>query len=90
MASSLDKLTSNLDKPSFTCTSKYYNDDQLDLLLRKGVYPYKYMDSLQRLGENQLPPKEAFYSRLNGDGISDADYEHALKVRNTKELSQPI
>ena len=47
------------------------SEDKLDLLLRKGSYPYEYMDSIKRLGETQLPPKEAFYSRLNGEEISD-------------------
>ena len=35
------------------------------LLLRKGVYPYEYMDSWQRFDETSLPDKEAFYSNLN-------------------------
>ena len=38
------------------------------------------MDSLKRLDETQLPPKESFYSRLTGEDISDADYEHAQTV----------
>ena len=38
------------------------------------------MDSLERFKENKLPPKEVFYSRLTGEGISDEDYEHAKKV----------
>ena len=82
MASSLDRLSGNLDKQAFTNTSRYYDGKQLDLLLRKGVYPYEYMDSTKRLDETQLPPKKAFYSRLSGDDISDEDYEHAQKVWN--------
>ena len=30
------------------------------LLLRKGVYPYEYMDSWERLGERLLPNKNIF------------------------------
>ena len=52
----------------------------LNLLLRKDVYPYNYMDSLKRLDESQLPTKEAFYSRLNGEDIADDEYEHAQTV----------
>ena len=78
MASSLDKLSGNLNKDCFANTSKYYG--QLDLLLRKGVYPYEYMDSVTRFGETELPPQEAFHSRLSGDDIGAADYEHAKKV----------
>ena len=32
------------------------------LLLRKGVYPYEYMDSWRRFDETTLPPNEVFYS----------------------------
>jgi len=57
-----------------------YSGKQLDLLLRKGCYPYDYMDSLDRLNETKLPLKEAFYSKLVDAGISDEDYEHAQTV----------
>nr|XP_012563435.1 unnamed protein product [Hydra vulgaris] len=32
---------------------------------KKGVYPYEWVDSIDKLNETQLPPKESFYSRLN-------------------------
>ena len=50
------------------------------LLLRKGVYPYEYMDSWERFNETSLPDKKAFYSELNLEDITDKDYEHAQKV----------
>ena len=49
------------------------------LLLRKGVYPYEYMDSWERFNETSLPSKKDFYSELNLEDISDKDYEHAKK-----------
>ena len=52
------------------------------LLLRKGVYPYEYMDSWERFNETLLPPKKAFYSELNLEDISDKDYLLAQKVWN--------
>ena len=51
------------------------------MLLRKGVYPYEYMDSWEKFNETALPPKEAFYSNLNLEDISDEDYKHAQKIR---------
>ncbi|CAH3144907.1 unnamed protein product, partial [Porites lobata] len=54
----------------------------LDLLTRKGVYPYDYVSSIEKLSETQLPPKEEFYSRLNDEDISDEDYHHAIRVWN--------
>ena len=80
MPSSLSKLTSNLEKDQFRNLQSMYEGEQLALLKCKGVYPYEYVDSLDKLAETQLPPKEAFYSRLSGDNISDEDYEHAQKV----------
>ena len=44
------------------------------------------MDSLKKLKETKLPPREAFYSRFNDEGISDEDYVHARKVWETFEM----
>ena len=38
------------------------------------------MDSWQRFGETSLPDKEAFYSNLNMDDITDVDHMHAKRV----------
>ena len=43
--------------------NKYLN--KFSLLLRKGVYPYEYMDSWENFNETELPNKESFYSELN-------------------------
>ena len=51
-------------------------------MTRKGVYPYEYMDSVERFQEPQLPPKEAFYSSLTEEDISEIDYTHAQRVFN--------
>ncbi|XP_057308090.1 uncharacterized protein LOC130645977 [Hydractinia symbiolongicarpus] len=56
--------------------------DTFRLMLRKDVYPYEYMNGWQRFEESELPPKEAFYSKLNMKGISDNDHEYAKKVWN--------
>ena len=49
-------------------------------MLRKGVYPYEYIDSWERFSEISLPSKEDFYSNLNMEDISDIDYRHANNV----------
>ena len=40
------------------------------------------MDSWKKVEETSLPPKNAYYSRLNIKGIADQDYEHAKQVWN--------
>ena len=57
-----------------------YSGEKRDLLLRKGVYPYDWVDSIDKFSETQLPPIEMFYSKLCDEGISDEDYLHAQKV----------
>ena len=80
MASSLDKLSSNLKIDQFVYLKKYYSGNHLSLLFRKGVYLYDYVDCMKKLDETSLPPKEAFYSKLTGDGITYEDYQHAQTV----------
>ena len=73
----LNKLIENV--PS---TYRFCNGDlnKFVMLLRKGVYPYEYMDSWEKFDETALPPKKDFYSNLNLEDISDEDYAHAQKV----------
>ena len=80
MAASLDSLVNNLPEDALNNVKRHYSGEKLNLVTRKGVYLYEYMDSLGRLKENKLPPKESFYSRLTDEDISDEDYEHAQKV----------
>ena len=78
MTCGLRSLVDNLDE--FPVLSKYFEGRQFELLRRKGVYPYEYMDSLSKLEETQLPPIDRFYSHLTDEGISEEDYEHAKTV----------
>ena len=53
------------------------------LLLRKG---YEYIDGGERFDENTIPPKEAFYSKLNLENITDKDYAHDQNVWEVLEI----
>ena len=53
------------------------------LLTRKGCYPYDYVSSIDKLKETKLPSKEAFYSKLYDEDISEEDYQRAIQVWNT-------
>ena len=67
------------------------NLNKFILLLRKGVYPYEYMDNWERFNEMSLPNKESFYSNLNMENIDDTDYRHGnnmfkrFKLKNLGE-----
>ena len=82
LQTSLANLVSNLSPDDFINTKHAFKSNT-ELLTRKGVYPYDYVSSLDKLTETQLPPKEEFYSRLNDEDISDGDYQHAINVWNT-------
>ncbi|XP_072014272.1 uncharacterized protein [Amphiura filiformis] len=85
MASGLSKLVDNLS--NFPTMKKFFpSEEKRRLLVRKGVYPYDHVDSLKKLEETRLPPKAAFYSRLNEENISDEDYEHAQRVWESFEM----
>ena len=86
MAASLDSLVNNLPKDDFINLGLCYSGDKFNLLTRKGVYPYDYIDSFEKLKETKLSPKEKFYSRLDEEDISDEDYIHAQKVWEAFEI----
>ena len=54
--------------------------DKFLLLLRKGVYPYEYMNTWNRFNECENPPFEKCYSKLNLENITKEDYIHSQKV----------
>ena len=49
---------------------------------RKGIFPYKWLDSIDKLHERSLPPKKAFYSKLKQSGITDKEYKQAIDCWN--------
>ena len=56
-------------------------------MLRKGVYPYEYMDNWGRFNETSFPCKESFYSNLNMENIEDIDYRHSNNIFNKFKLN---
>ena len=44
------------------------------------------MDNQEKFDETLIPDKEAFYSELNKEGITDEDYAHAQKVWKVFEI----
>ncbi|KAL4153327.1 hypothetical protein QTP88_001160 [Uroleucon formosanum] len=83
MVSSLSSLAENLITPeheNFRETAKHFVAVDMPLVTRKGVYPYEYTDSWERLDEERLPSERNFYSMLTETGIKEEDFEHAKEV----------
>ena len=66
----------------FTNTYEFCNGNlnKFILLLRKGFFPYEYMDNSERFDETSLPDKESFYCNINIEIIDDIDYTHGNNV----------
>ena len=84
----IKKINKELIK-RFTSTYSFCNNDlnKFILLLRKGIYPYEYMDNWERFNETSLPSKESFYSNLIMEYIDDIDYRHGNNVFNKFKLN---
>ena len=87
LSASLDSLVKDLyagknENLQLFANTKELTDDlyKMKLLCRKGVYPYDYMDSVERFKERQLPAPSNFYNRLNDEEIGDEDYAHAQQI----------
>jgi len=77
----LDTLASNLDSEQMYITRPFFpNENHFNLMRRKGVFPYEYLDSVEKLKESKLPPREAFYSSLTENECLIENYTHAQKV----------
>jgi len=93
MASSIESLVSNLSKQysdikqlrnNFPNSSKHFkNDNELKLMTQKGVYPYDFIDTYDKLNIDYLPNQDDFYSKLYNSKCSDEDYKQAKLVWHT-------
>ncbi|KAJ8980524.1 hypothetical protein NQ317_008321 [Molorchus minor] len=84
LSKSLDKLSQSLESEQCIETRRYFeNEEEFGLIRQKGVFPYNYIDSFEKLEETQLPSRDKFYNDLTNESISSADYERATKVWNT-------
>ena len=77
----LGDIAESMTLEDFKIMTDFYKD--INLLKQKGVYPYEYIDSRDKLNETQLPSIEAFCSTLKQETITEEEYQHAQKVWNT-------
>ena len=82
LSSSLENLASSLKEAEFAETKKAFQYSNVDLILKKAIFPYEYLSSFEKLNESQLPSKEYFYSSISNSHISDEEYAHANNIWN--------
>ena len=81
----LEGLVKNLSLEDLKETNRFFGE-KIDLVSRKGVYPYEFMDDFEKFKKQSLPKKTSFFSRLKQEKVSDEDFEHAQKVWKAFEL----
>ena len=68
MASSLDKVASNLDDDQCKSLREFYKEEEVFRLMRwKGVYPYEYMDGCKKFEETSLLSKGCKHEKSRRD-----------------------
>ena len=71
-------------------TSKHYGHfyclNRFHSFATEVEFNHKYMVDWEKFNETSLPEKEDFYSHLNMEDITDADYAHAKRVRKHFEI----
>ena len=74
MNSILEKLVKNLSDSVFKFLTEECGSKNSQFLKQKDAYPYEYMDSFKRFGEEKLPDRECFSSSVK-DGTTDDNGE---------------
>lgn len=70
----------------FKTNWRHVPDKAFKLLLQKGIFPYRWFDSLDKLEDRKLPDREHWYNDLTGDAITNAEWDFVNKVWRTFKL----
>ena len=80
---SLEKMGRNLGDDSKKILKKYFpNDADFNLTSQKAVFPYDYLDTFEKLLEEELPTIDHFFNKLTVSEICQEDYQKALLAFN--------
>ena len=85
-SSQLDEEVNKKFKNTFMFSSNDIN--KFILSLRKGVYPYEYVDEWEKFNETTLPEKEKFYGNIGMEDITDGDYKHGKRISKDIEIKK--
>ena len=77
-----NNLVNTLDDAEFRYLGESCATNNFELIRRKGVYPYDYMDNFEKFDEIELPSQDSFFNKLSGSPCPDTEYAHAAQVWN--------
>jgi hypothetical protein len=74
-------------RKQFPETSAHFpKDKQFKMMIRKGVFPYNWFDSKDKLEVTELIPKDDFYNQLKEEHISAQQYKFYKDVWNEFDM----
>lgn len=68
-----------------TTSCQFEDNNHFFYMIQKGIYPYSYITSYNKLQQLGLPNKEAFYNDLSNKECSENDYNRVSEVWNALE-----
>jgi hypothetical protein len=83
---SLERAVDNLNKSNYhfpICRQVNLHP----IIRQKGIYPYKWVDSIKKFAETQLPDINNFHNDLTNEPCPQHEYQHAWDVWNTLKCS---
>lgn len=84
LSSSLDSLVNTMKENDFQHLKSFFGEgEKFDLVRKKGIYCYDYVDCWERYEETYLPEPSHFFNRLTSESVSSNDYKHAMRVWDT-------
>ena len=82
----LDKLVKNLSDEDFKYLSEEFSGEKLELVKKKGIYPYEYFNSFKKFKKSKLPDIDKFFSSLKDCIISEKEYQKGCDVWKVFEI----
>ena len=80
-----------MSSEDFKYLSEIYSGEKLELVKKKGIYPYAYFNSFKRFKEGKLPDIDKSFSSVKHCGINEKEYQRAcdvLEVFKIKNLGE--
>lgn len=91
LQASLDTLVKNLKSGGSdkfkVLKSEFPDPTELDLVLRKGIFPYDFITGLEKLETTHLPPATSFHNKLTKTDITPAEYQHCQNIWSTLNMT---
>ena len=81
-------MAKNLSNKEFKHLSEEFSGEKLELVKKKGAYPYEYFNSFKKFKEVELPDIDKFFTLLKDSSISEKEYQRACNDWKVFEIKK--